>query len=334
MPPASKACLFLRSNTTVLPAPAAQSLNKIKQAYKMSLTTKLLVLVLTVTWLSGCATSPSTTAELPEYCTTANEAQLAEIHRVALATISKPPTIETVTLGHTRREGASRGAAAGAAGGVNVAADIASESDPYAPLVALLLLPVLVVGGAVGGAVVGTATGYAPDKLAEAEANTQAMINSAYLQTEVLQRVQDYGHANVDLEFIRLSSFNPESQENNQAYTDLADQSIDAVLEVELRRISFKYSLEMDARSRLVSTRTGDVLTKNKHVFKSESRSLNEWTENGAAQVSEAIQWGLTVLAEDIVDEDFSLFPRKWRHNQSAKDDSGRYITGCSSHDL
>ena len=48
---------FLRRNTTTLLGPAAQSLNKQKQAVKMSLTTKLLVLVLTVTWLSGCATA-------------------------------------------------------------------------------------------------------------------------------------------------------------------------------------------------------------------------------------------------------------------------------------
>jgi len=294
---------------------------------------KLLVLVLTVTWLSGCATSASPPADPSNYCAESSEVQLPEIHRVALTTISEPPTIETVTLGYTRGEGAAGGAAAGAAGGVSVAADIASEPDPYAPLVALLLLPVLVVGGAVGGAVVGTATGHSPDSLSEAEANTQAMLNSAYLQAEVLQRVQDYGSTNVDLEFIHLSSLNPEAQAENQAYTDHVDQSVDAVLEVEWSRMSLKYSLEMEARSRLVSSRTGDLLSENKHVFKSESRKLNEWTENGAAQVKEAIQWGLTVLAEDIVDEDFSLFPQKWRHSQFAKDDSGNNMAGCSSHD-
>jgi hypothetical protein len=145
------------------------------------------------------------------------------------------------------------------------------------------------------------------------------MLDSAYLQREVLQKAEDYGLESLDLELIRLPSASPESPVENQAYTGLQDESIDAVLEVELGRISFDYSLRMEAGSRLVSSRTGEVLCDNKHVFQSESHSLNEWTENGAAQLSEAIQWGLTVLAEDIVDESFSLSPRKGGRPNSPK---------------
>jgi hypothetical protein len=295
----------------------------------MSLTTKLLVPVLTVTWLSGCATSASPPVEPPEYCTVAYEAQLPEIHRVALATNSKPLTIETVKLGHTREEGAAEGAGAGAVGGFGVAVDIASDSgtDPYAMPVALILLPFLVVGGAVGGAVVGAATGHAPDALSEAEANAQAMLNSVHLQTEIVQRAKEYGLANFDLEFIRLPSAGPESRAESLAYASLPDESIDAVLEVELLRISLQKSLEMESRTRLVSSRTGDVLSENKQLFRSEPRTLDEWTENNAAQLSKAIQQGLTVLAEDMIDASFSQFSLNDQVNETKTDMSLRRLS-------
>lgn len=313
---------------STLAGPAARSFNKNKRTVKMSQATKLLVLVLTVTWVSGCASSATSPVESPEYCTVDYEAQLPEIRRIALVATSEPTTIETVTLGHTRGEGAAGGAAAGAVGGVEIAGEIVSSSgsDPYALLLGLLLLPVLVVVGAAGGAVFGTVTGHSPDTLAEAEANAQAIIDSANLHTQILEKAQDYGLANFDLEFIRIPIVGSESRVESQTYSGLPDESIDAVLEVELVRISLKSTLEMEARSRLVSSRTGDVLNENKHVFKSESRSLNEWTENNAAQVSEEIQWGLTVIAEDIVDEDFSLFPRKERNGQFASNDPEKLI--------
>mgnify|MGYP001828878356 FL=1 len=290
---------------------------------RKSVTTNLLALLSIILWLSGCATSASSPPAAPKYCTVDYQAQLLEIQRVGLTTTSDLPTIESVMLGHTRGEGAAVGAGFGAAGGASVAADIATStgSDPYALLVALILLPILVAGGAVGGAVVGTATGHAPETLAEAEAHAQAILSSVHLQAEILQRAEDYVLTNVDLEFIRLPNTSPESRVANQAYTDLPDQSIDAVLEVDLHRISLKHSLEMEARSRLISSRMGDVLSENIHVFQSESRSLHEWTENGAAQLREAIDRGLTVLAEDIIDEDFSLFPRKGSEGKFASND-------------
>ena len=63
----------------------------------MSQVTKLIVLVLIITWVSGCATSATSYAESPEYCTVDYEAQLTEIRRIALVTTSEPTTIENVT---------------------------------------------------------------------------------------------------------------------------------------------------------------------------------------------------------------------------------------------
>jgi hypothetical protein len=298
-----------------------------KHAAKMSLTTKLLVLMLTATWLSGCATSASSPTAPPAYCTVDYQAPPHEIRRVALVTGSEPPIIEAKNLGHTRGENAAKGAAGGAALGAYAGLSTlpaAAGCGPLAPVcfgVSLGLTGVLAVGGAVVGTAVGVATGDSADTITEAEANTQAMLDSANLQTEVLQRAQDYGFANFDLEFTHLPGGDPESRVESQAYTGLPDESIDAVLELELVRISLQKSLEMESRTRLVSSRTGDVLSENKQLFRSEPRTLDEWTENNAAQLSKAIQQGLTVLAEDMIDESFSQFPLKGGEVKFASND-------------
>lgn len=293
---------------------------KNKQTANMSSKTNPLLLVLTVTWLTGCATStpspPATPASSgpPEYCSIDYQAQLQEIRRVALVTGSEPPIVEAKIPGLTRGEGAAAGAAGGAALGAAGGLSTLPASLACGPLAwvcvggTLALTGVLAVGGAVVGGVAGVASGYSADTIAEAEANTQAMLDSVNLQTEVLQRAQNYGHANFDLKFIPLPSASQESRVGGQAYTGLPDESIDAVLEVELLRISLQKSLEMESRTRLVSSITGDVLSENKQLFLSEPHSLEEWTENNEAQLSETIQQGLTMLTEDMINDSFPSY--------------------------
>jgi hypothetical protein len=270
----------------------------------------------------GCASSGRLPPEPAEFCTVDNSVQIAGIRMVALAADVEPPTIETVTLGHTHGEGVTGGAATGAAGGAALAANIALSGDPSALLTGVLLSPFLVVGGTVGGAVVGGVTGHSPDQLAEAEANAKAMLEPTIFQTELLKRTQDYGNANIDLEFIEIPSVPPESPLDDQSQEGFSNQSIDAVLEIGLVRIKLDRFLEMEARSRLVSARTNDILSENRHTFRSSSRSLKEWTEDGATRLSEEIQFGFQRLAENIVDDNFVLFQRE-EHRNLAKADSG-----------
>lgn len=141
-----------------------------------------------------------------------------------------------------------------------------------------------------------------------AAANARNMLNSAYLQTELLGHAEDYGLDNTDLGFIRIPDADPETLANKPDYKALSDKSIDAVLEVELRRFSLEYSLEIDVRARLISTRTGAVLSDGHYKFLSERHKLKEWIADGAAPLTEAIQLGLRKLAEDVIDENFLLF--------------------------
>ena len=261
--------------------------------------------------LNGCTTDAPKT---PGYFATDIDSHTPRISRIALVTDLTPPEIEGVNLGFTRGEGAAGGFAGGATTGalltLNLAAEVTATgmAAGAAGAAIALLLPVFVVGGAIAGTVSGVAAGYPADMLAEAEANAQNMLNSAYLQTELLKHAQDYGIDNTDFEFIRMPKSDPETLLDKPDYKVLSDESIDVVLEVELLRFSLEYYLEVEARARLISTQTGTVLSDGYYKFLSEPRRLEEWIANGATPLTETIQRGLQRLAEDIVDENFLLF--------------------------
>jgi hypothetical protein len=259
---------------------------------------KRLIIVLYVTGVIGCAADIPTT---PDYFSIEYELLVPEIHRIALVTDLTPPEIESVDFGITHGQGALHGAGRGAMGGAAVALEVGGVAG-------ILLVPFFMLGGSVVGTVSGATSGYSAEMLAEAEASAQYMLNSAYLQTQILERVKDYGHDNTNLEFIRMSCADQESLADKPDYTALLDESIDIVLEVELLRLALEDSLKMDARVRLVSAQTGAVLSDSQYRFFSEHHKLKEWLADGAAPLTEAIQRGLKTLAEDIIDENFLLF--------------------------
>jgi len=268
--------------------------------------TKLLVLALFITDLIGCTTNAPKT---PDYYSTEYQYQAPGISNIALVTDLSPPEIESVDLGFTRWQGAAGGAAGGALAGASSAlSSLGGCSGDFCAAALLLLLPVFMAGGAIVGAVSGVDSGYSVDVLTEAEANAQHMLNSAYLQTELLEHAQDYARKNIDLEFIRIPSADPKALAVKPNYKTLSNESIDVVLEVDLLRLSLEYSLEMDARARLISVQTGTVLSDAQYRFSSEHHRLDGWIADGAAPLMEAIQRGLKTLAEDIMDENFLLF--------------------------
>ncbi len=267
---------------------------------------KRLVAVTVVTGLMGCATDVPKT---PDYFAADDRFPTSGIGRVALVADASPPEIESVDLGQTYGQSAARGAVGGALEGATAALEgLAGCSGGYCGAAFLLLLPVFAVGGAVAGAASGADSGYDPDRLAAAEANARRMLDAAYLQTGLLDRTRDYGMDNLDLEFVRGGGAAPKTPLDRPDYDALAGESIDAVLEVDLLRVALGHSLEMTARARLVSVRTGAVLSDGRYMVSSERRRLEEWLADGAAPVTEAIQRGLQTLAEDMVDENFLLF--------------------------
>jgi hypothetical protein len=135
-----------------------------------------------------------------------------------------------------------------------------------------------------------------------------------------------YGRENVDLEFVRLPSADPRTLSTTPDYMALSEEAIDVVLEVTLLRLTFKgYGkrayLEMYARARLINARTGEVLSDSTFWSFSESRKLEEWIEDAATPLTEAVERGLQTLAEDIVDDNFLLFyPNKLDESASSEE--------------
>jgi hypothetical protein len=213
-----------------------------------------------------------------------------------------------VDLGLTRGEGAAYGATSGAAQGALQALDAFAGCEGSFCGIAILLVPVFALGGAVIGGISGAESGFSTDELERAEANARRALDSAYLQTSILDRTREYGHENSDLEFLRIPVTGSLVASDKSDYRRLESEAIDAVLKVDLVSLSLEEFLEMKARGRLVSVQTGAVLSDSEYLFLSERRRLNEWMANGAAPLTEAINRGLQTLAEDIVDENFLLF--------------------------
>ena len=150
-----------------------------------------LIFALVITALMGCASNAPKT---PNYFAIQYGSQTPWISKVAVIADTKPPEIESVNLGFTRGKGAARGAAGGAVEGLG---SLGSCSGDFCGPVLLLLLPVFIVGGAIVGAVSGSVAGHPADMLAEAEANARRALDSAYLQTQLVDHMQNYGNANL-----------------------------------------------------------------------------------------------------------------------------------------
>jgi hypothetical protein len=282
----------------------------------MSGVTKLLMILLLLAGLVGCASS----AKAPDYVAEEYKSKAFKIRRVALATNLSPPEIEVVNTGLTRGQGAAAGAAGGAAGGAALGAAtgigiFVPASAGCGPLVvvcaggALAITGVLTVGGAVvgavGGAVDGTVNGEPADRLADAEANAKSMLTSTYLQEALLEAATRYGQDNTDLDFIRVPSAGMEGLTSEVDYKGLSGKSIDVVQEIKLVRVMLKDQLEMQAEARLTSVQTGELLRNGLYSFASGKRTPKTWMEDDASPLKEAIDSGLATIAEDVIDDSF-----------------------------
>lgn len=241
--------------------------------------------------LSGCATGA---LPVPDYAADTLQRLGGETHKVALVTDLTPPELISVKLGSTHGEGAAAGAGAGALAGLGGLAQAGGScSGEFCGVAFLLLLPVFVLGGAIVGAIGGAAGGYSADALAEAHADARAALDTGYLQAQVLERAQAYARDNVELQFIRTPWADPDTLADEPSYEALSQERIDTVLEVELVRVALEDALQMEARARLVSANDGTVLSDGRYDFISHPRELEQWLEDNATPLQEAIEQGL-----------------------------------------
>ena len=289
----------------------------------MSGVTKLLMILLLLAGLVGCASS----AKAPDYVAEEYKSKAFKIRRVALATNLSPPEIEVVNTGLTRGQGAAKGAAGGAATGAAYGAAIGistlSEANECGDLASvwcvggsLALTGILAAGGTVVGAVVGTVAGASngqpADVLAEAAANAKSTLTLAHLQVELLEAAKRYGRDNTDFDFIRAPNAGIDGQNSKIDYKTLSSESIDVVQEIELLRVKLEDNLEIQAQARLISVQTGTLLREGHYSFVSEKRaSTTWWMVDDASPLKGAIERGLVTIAEDVIEDSFPSYLTK-----------------------
>lgn len=268
--------------------------------------TRSIVVATLLAQLAGCATD---SARTPGYFATTNNPAAQEIRAIALVSDATPPDIKSVTLGTTRGRGAAAGAGEGALAGALAALEGMGDcSGAYCGAAVLLVLPVFTIGGAAIGGITGHTAGDPADVLAQAEARARQVLNSAYLQSELLHMAANYGYNTRNIAFVALPKVDSDSLRTRRQPATIGAKPIDHVLEIDLLRLSLAYSLEMEARARLISLRTGDVLSEAEFGFVSEPRDLEGWTADGFAPLTETLERGLRTLAEDVIDEHFLLY--------------------------
>jgi hypothetical protein len=257
--------------------------------------------------LAGCTVEPRPDPKLtnPEFA-----AQTAQIRTVALVGDSTPTEIESITLGVTYGEGVARGAGGGALMGAGQALSglTTCVGSPYCGAAVLLLLPIFVLAGAVVGGAAGGASGYSETELEQATTAARQMLQSDALKEELLRRAGDYARQNAELTFVRKPYLSPNANAAPPDYSQLRQEGVDAVLDVKLESLKLERSLSMTAHARLLSVSSGALLNEGQYEFLSEHRPLEGWMANGAQPLAQAVDRGLSALAEDIIDENFLLF--------------------------
>ena len=267
------------------------------------------LLAVLVAILSGCATADSKPPPKisPDYFAASNNDDIANINKVALISGSVSPTIEAVDLGLIRSESAAEGAAAGAKAGA-MAWSGGNCDDPYCAAALLLMLPVMIAGGAAVGSITGSIDGHSVDTLAEAEAAAQEFLSGPRIQQVLLINAENYARTNLGAGIKVVSGEKIQEPVVEEATATISDKSIDHVLKLDLISIALTEELQMRGSARLMSTLSGDVISEETYVYRSERRDLEGWMENGADSLKAAIDDGLRHLAQEAINRHFLLY--------------------------
>ena len=272
------------------------------------------------TVLNGCASEPVIP---PAYYAEKLGTHVPNIKKVAIVTDLTPPEIESVELWPTRDETASDKAAEGAFDGAGSVPPVLLVAPPRY----FTAMPFFLAAGAIGGAIEGYISGYSEAELAEMSELVDRILDCAFYQNSLLEKLADYGNANVAIDFIRKPSADQDILLDKPDYSALIKESYDAVLEVELQLLALKKStesknmqLEMVSRVRLVSTHSDAVLSDNLYRYRSGFYEPDIWFSNDGKPLATEIHRGMQKFAEIAVDENFLLFfpkvkkqvPSKW----------------------
>lgn len=241
--------------------------------------------------VQGCATTPAPQRAI----------EPLELGAVSIVAADADPEIRFEGFAHGRAEGALTGAGAtfaGCAAGLGHGAC----SGPFCGAVVILWLAVCGVASAVGG-VAGAAASQDAATVRAAESALQTAISARTIQAALRDQV-------VAVAGGRLGA---------------REGQPDTILETSLLRVGTAGSgwdtpiqLQMQARVRVLKAADRSVVREDAVTYLGERRRLVEWSRDNGAPLLEGLRRGYEVLAGEIYDAVFRLYPFPGRDFQGA----------------
>ncbi len=231
--------------------------------------------------------------------------------KIAILPARFPPQTDTTKPSFSRMAGAGKGALGGAA----IGARIGLEGFAGGGLFGLLLLPITTTLGAVTGAVVGAVSAdpkeesLKDEKAREMEQEINKSLLALKIQETMAKQVQEAGKREISLDFIVFTDMGPSSPTDKPDYSPLMNQGVEAVLEVDVKKIGAEYFggkwadlyyFYMIVQARLV--RGSQSCTQEYKYIIGPPRTYSEWIEAGVEALQKEIERAYEALAEDIVD--------------------------------
>lgn len=234
-----------------------------------------------------------------------SEQAKAEIGTIGVAAARFDPSM--AIGGATTKKGALAG---GIVGGLAAGGAVAATCDwsGWGPICAI---------GTVTAGLLGVAVGLLVGEIIESEATKKEMLGVAGIDLREL-RVQEnlrdeviqYGKQRTSYPFVALPDVGPLSSVDEPNYSSLAGRQIDTVLEVRALRIattvdktSSQVALTMRAWGRFIRVRDNTVFLDRTYEYRSDTRHIDAWTEQGSRVLRTALDQAYKSLAEQIVGE-------------------------------
>lgn len=271
----------------------------------MSLIERVLIYVVTIAYLSACATPPVPTV---------SEAQRSRMGTVGVISLASAPQGELAGGIRGTGAGAAAGAAAGAVYGAPLlAAGLSLCGVPGLGVFCIVYLSTF-AGGVTYGAAVGAAQAVPEDKAGEIEATLRAVLAEAVQQAMLRSAVVDAAARAGVQGVTEMPAAMVTVVGQTVDYRQLSDVKVDTVLEVGVVSVGLigrggadpALTLRIGAVARLVDAGTNAELFRG-HAFTHAAgpRKFSEWGADGARLLKEDLERAHGTIGRSIVDEIF-----------------------------
>lgn len=220
--------------------------------------------------------------------------------------------------GHGALSGAGRGAVTGAKPGFEVMKASAQAHDPNLGSALFVLgAGISAVGAAIGsmvGAVAGAFEGESEQTIKQEQAQAKAILSRLNVQEKARDGIEQYAKEHGGPAFVKLFNDGPISLDQQAIYQGLSAQNIDTVVEISVTSFGVRSNPYQDAdqvrplivfinaRARLVQTKTNSVLDENSFVYESQAKMYSEWSANDGKPLADELASGCQDIARQVSD--------------------------------